>query len=63
MTKDPKKLLLTLMIIAIFIALVAFAVGIFALSLKDRNIRRDIQSGTHRTPRPCQLLVRIRRLG
>ena len=35
MTKDPKKLLLTLMIIAIFIALVAFAVGIFALSLKE----------------------------
>lgn len=35
MPKDPKKLLLILMIVAVFIALTALAVGIFALSLKQ----------------------------
>ncbi len=35
MTKDLKRLLLSLMIMSIFFALVAFAVGIVALSLKE----------------------------
>lgn len=35
MPKDPKKLLLILMIVAIFIALLALTIGIFAIILKE----------------------------
>ena len=45
MTKDPKKLLLTLMIIAIFIALVAFAVGICPQPERIHHCRRYVHRG------------------
>lgn len=84
MAKDPKKLLRSMMIVSIIIGLVALAVAVVAVAMKeyiiaaamlivagwqvvnylkwknackDRNIRRNIQSDSHRSSSSGKLSV------